>query len=631
MSLSPATPYDKDSDFPSHILTYFEDVRALPDWAPGFFKLGWDAAKQAIEIPIEGGLVKFHRGPRTGDGPKMWWRSLTAEDPRSRPPFPSWNDLRDPDCEALVGGEFDAMCAIAHGVLAVTGTLGEGTFTKDWGRAVVEGRGQKPFAILLDHDEAGDRGALLAARTITDCGGVAAIAKWPDDRPEGWDITDHFKSGGTAEQLRALIAQAVPFVAPKSVIAEVDGLGGFDPDAVGRAFGEEPPTVTAIPVPLRDGGWDEKLRGLFTTPREVSAQGGETVPWIIEGLLAVAAVTELAGKVKLSGKTTLALGLTGAITTGRPFARLRTKRTRVVYLTEQGRPSFQAALRRAGLADSDDVVILHWHSAAGAPFAAVVKAAAAKAKEIEAEVLIVDTIGQWAGLKGDDENKAGAALAAVQPLQLAAAEGLAVLVIRHARKMGGDLGDEGRGSSAFSGAVDVLLSLRRAEGNRPRVRVLHGISRFSETPETLAIELADDGGTYIPLGDAGTLARSQVIDKIIAMAPRTAGEAVGAYTLATTTGLRRNVVDAAIEEMVSTGWMERTGTGKKGSPYLVHLTGKATGGDYEDDLILVPTDIPNRDDKLDGHLDPEVTDPMLRAALETFGRSERDVAVAVPA
>ena len=35
----------------------------------------------------------------------------------------------------------------------------------------------------------------------------------------------------------------------------------------------------------------------------------------------------------------------------------------------------------------------------------------------------------------------------------------------------------------------------------------------------------------------------------------------------------------------------------------------------------------NGDDKRDGHLDPEEADPMLRAALETFLRSEPEVAL----
>jgi hypothetical protein len=96
------------------------------------------------------------------------------------------------------------------------------------------------------------------------------------------------------------------------------------------------------------------------------------------------------------------------------------------------------------------------------------------------------TLPQWAGIHGDGENSAGEALAAMAPLQEAASQHhLAVVIARHERKSGGDVGNSGRGSSAFAGAVDIVLSLRRPEGNtRPTLRVIHALSRFDETPDS---------------------------------------------------------------------------------------------------------------------------------------------------
>ena len=81
---------------------------------------------------------------------------------------------------------------------------------------------------------------------------------------------------------------------------------------------------------------------------------------------------------------------------------------------------------------------------------------------------------QFAGLKGDGENSATAVLVAMQPLQEAAARyNLAVVMVRHERKSGGEVGDAGRGSTAFAGAADIVVSIRRAEGNsRPTIREL---------------------------------------------------------------------------------------------------------------------------------------------------------------
>jgi hypothetical protein len=54
----------------------------------------------------------------------------------------------------------------------------------------------------------------------------------------------------------------------------------------------------------------------------------------------------------------------------------------------------------------------------------VAKAAANKAVGFGAEALVIDTLGHFAGIRGDSENSAGAAQEAVRPLQEAAARGL---------------------------------------------------------------------------------------------------------------------------------------------------------------------------------------------------------------
>src|SRR5262249_42766711 len=139
---------------------------------------------------------------------------------------------------------------------------------------------------------------------------------------------------------------------------------------------------------------------------------------------------------------------------------------------------------------------------------ATVREAVAEARQIGARVLIVDTLPQFAGLSGDEENSSGAALAAVQPLQLAAAEGFAIIVGRHERKGGGRVGESGRGSSAFTGAFEIILALQRAEGQgRKSIRILSGLSRFDETPASLVIDRV--GNSYVVLGDETAIATAE--------------------------------------------------------------------------------------------------------------------------
>src|SRR5207245_6982595 len=128
---------------------------------------------------------------------------------------------------------------------------------------------------------------------------------------------------------------------------------------------------------------------------------------------------------------------------------------------------------------------LHRHqNAVGAGWAGIVRARGEKARAVGAKLLVGNTLPDWAGLAGEEENDAGKALQAIRPLRLtAAAKGLAVVVIRHDRKSGGEPGQSGRGSSAFAGAMDTIVQIARAGDGAPRNRrTLRSVSRFSEVP-----------------------------------------------------------------------------------------------------------------------------------------------------
>ena len=85
--------------------------------------------------------------------------------------------------------------------------------------------------------------------------------------------------------------------------------------------------------------------------------------------------------------------------------------------------------------------MLFWSDTMGIPWPAVAEAAIEKCKRTGAGLLVVDTLGQFAGLLGDKENNAGDALEALRPLQRAANVGIAVVIVRHERKGGGAVED----------------------------------------------------------------------------------------------------------------------------------------------------------------------------------------------
>ena len=135
--------------------------------------------------------------------------------------------------------------------------------------------------------------------------------------------------------------------------------------------------------------------------------------------------------------------------------------TKIVLLTEEPIPSLMEGLAAAGLTDTRDLEVLTRYASRATAWPDMVATADAKATEIGARVLMVETAPGMARLEGDTENSAGHALAALRPLQETQTPGLAKLVIRHTRKSGGDLVEAGRGSSAFAGEADVLISIKR--------------------------------------------------------------------------------------------------------------------------------------------------------------------------
>jgi hypothetical protein len=153
----------------------------------------------------------------------------------------------------------------------------------------------------------------------------------------------------------------------------------------------------------------------------------------------------------------------------------------------------------------------------------------------------------------------------MEPLQLAAAAGLCVVITRHERKSGGDVGDSGRGSSAYSGAVDVVLALRRPEGNtRDTLREIHALSRFPETPDRLVIELTEHG--YVAHGDPGAVAEKEAREAVLNVLPDNEGDGLTTDQIVTNSGAKRATVQRAINHLEETGLVAHIGAGKKGDP-----------------------------------------------------------------
>jgi HTH domain len=205
-----------------------------------------------------------------------------------------------------------------------------------------------------------------------------------------------------------------------------------------------------------------------------------------------------------------------------------------------------------------------WGDVARQPWDKLLEAALAECKRRGARLLIIDTLAPFAGLSGATENDAGHALDTMKPLQTVAAAGIGVVIVQHERKSGGDVGESGRGSTAFAGAADIILTLSRRTGRgQETLRDLHALSRFSETPQSLMIELTDDG--YVSQGKIRPIATERAQAAILAVLPNKKKDAITIEEIIEESECSRTSVQRALNILRTQNAASRRGNGTKTS------------------------------------------------------------------
>jgi predicted ATP-dependent serine protease len=382
-------------------------------------------------------------------------------------------------------------------------------------------------------------------------GGVAYLSQIPDGLPRVNNVAHYIEivRGKARLRQRAYTAQTIQEMVlsangnPAEILKEIEILSAQFKEEVGQ-----------------------KRILNFRSGAEIAMATDERIEWIVPGFVVKGGITELGAKVK-AGKTTLIMKLVRAVAGGLDFFGKPTRKTPTVYLTEQPIVSFRQAMERAGLLGRADFHVLQHSDTRGMSWPQVIAEAVNECKRVGAVLLVIDTLPQFAGLKGDSENNSGDALAAMEPLLQAAAAGIGIILVRHERKSGGDIGDSARGSSAFAGAVDIVLSLRRPEGNgKKTLRVLHALSRFSETPAELLVELTESG--YISLGEPKEAALRVAEDSILAIAPKSEADAVDIKELMESSEVPRATAQRAVKKLEEARELSKVGKGTKESIFI---------------------------------------------------------------
>jgi hypothetical protein len=313
----------------------------------------------------------------------------------------------------------------------------------------------------------------------------------------------------------------------------------------------------------------------FARLSEALANVEEQPQWVWRGYLARGVTSLLAARPKV-GKSTLAHGLLAALEQGSCFLGADTARTGALLLTEE---PLAAVRQKASRFDMNslcspqslrarnefEVHLLRRAQALRVPWPEAVEQAIAYSQEHELGLLVIDTFDKWTGLRGDDENKTGAILQALEPLNAAVAAGLAVLLIAHHRKSGGQYGEGVRGGNALVGWADIVIELDRlpaALDETRSQRKLSCIGRFEEVPE-LVVALEEHA--YVELGSVDEVRVEQEREQLLE-ALREIGGSATAKEIGEALDLTESAARARLHAATRRQELVRTGAGKKGDP-----------------------------------------------------------------
>ena len=219
----------------------------------------------------------------------------------------------------------------------------------------------------------------------------------------------------------------------------------------------------------------------------------EQVQWVARGLVAERSITLITGKPKVAGKSTFVAHLVAKVLDGLPFIGMLTVKTPVVVLTEE-RTSFVRAPEAHRVDGAGRHQVPPLQPGPGGHLRRAGRGGPGGLQGDGRQAPHHRHPGPVHRAEGRHRERPRGRLEGLKPVQEAANEGLAVIVVHHEKKSGGGVGDSSRGSTAFTGAVDIIVSVQRPEGQTsPKVRVISTLSRYPCTPDTIYVGLTETG------------------------------------------------------------------------------------------------------------------------------------------
>ena len=182
-------------------------------------------------------------------------------------------------------------------------------------------------------------------------------------------------------------------------------------------------------------------------------------------------------------------------------------------------------------------------------------------------LIIVDTLARLARIK--DLNDYSQTTSGLEPfLAIAREVGAHVILLHHAKKGKSSGIDSVLGSTGITGTVDTIINLHRSE----KYRTISSIQRVGEDIEDTVLNF-DSNRRWTTLGGSKQEAEIERAKYAVRAFLSEQTSSVEEKTIDDGVEIKRAYRKKALRQLVDEGKVERSGAGKKGSPYLYKISG----------------------------------------------------------
>jgi hypothetical protein len=355
----------------------------------------------------------------------------------------------------------------------------------------------KPSVLIVEGEKDVERARAMGLTATCNPGGAGS---WKDDYDEFFEnknvtiIPDNDTPGRKhAEQVAASLHGKAASVAICHLPAGVKDLSAWplSPESLIEL-------IKQAPAWTPESAAEEKLGSCSVA--ELFAAREKEVDWMVWPWAAVGLATILDALPKV-GKTVFILRGIHASLYGKPFLNYPTQKMRAIYISEQSRPSLAVQMREIGFTGAEPIEELRLVTREDWSRCIYTELLAKLEKEILASgtynCLVIDTLHTVSRME-DESNASEVNRLGNLTLDIASRNNVALVLGRHDRKSGGEVGVSGRSSIQLSGLVDVILHLVRVP-NQATQRKLELLGRVPGLPTEQTIELLN--GTYLNWGE----------------------------------------------------------------------------------------------------------------------------------